>query len=140
MPDNGNEELYAVLEQIYAQIKGRRRRLWPHDRLADDLGIDSVSGLELMVAAEDEFGVELFDDPRVRRLATVADLAALIARCQTDQAGTGSTPDEIAPAPAGAVAGGAVAGGTTPGGAAADYPAPVGAVAGGVAQPAPARW
>ncbi|HET8661636.1 MAG TPA: phosphopantetheine-binding protein, partial [Micromonosporaceae bacterium] len=87
-----------ALEQIYAQIKGRRRRLWPHDRLADDLGIDSVSGLELMVAAEDEFGVELFDDPRVRRLTTVADLATLIARCQADQAGS---PNGVAqPAPA----------------------------------------
>lgn len=54
-------------------------RIGPEDRLQTDLGMSSVEIIDLVVAAEDAFGIELPDDETGDLLdATVAELAARI--------------------------------------------------------------
>lgn len=45
--------------------------------LIDDLGLDSLDAVELSIAMEDEFDLQL-DDDQVKQLVTVADVLALV--------------------------------------------------------------
>lgn len=93
------DDIRRRLEQIYHGIRGAQRRLWPQDRLAEDLHIDSLSGLELLVRVEDEFGIRLVDDPRAGTLRTVGDLTALIAElCRKADGAAGEAPGGTAQA------------------------------------------
>ncbi len=49
----------------------------PGMNLARDLGADSVNNLELAMATEDEFGIQIGDD-HVDRWKTVADIVATV--------------------------------------------------------------
>ena len=46
-------------------------------RLAEDLGADSLDAVELIMALEDEFGVEVNDDD-AQGIKTVGDIVALV--------------------------------------------------------------
>jgi acyl carrier protein len=74
-----DEAIRLRLERIYQGVRGSQRRLWPQDRLVEDLQVDSLSGLELLVRVEDEFGIRLVDDERAGTVTTVGDLVALVA-------------------------------------------------------------
>jgi acyl carrier protein len=73
----------AAVEEIYREIKQVQRELRPADRIVRDLAIDSLAALELLVALEERFGVELVGDPRAAGLETVADLLDLLADART---------------------------------------------------------
>jgi acyl carrier protein len=51
----------------------------PHARLADDLGIDSLTLVDVVVAAEDRFGLVIPDDDWAR-FETVGDAVAYLER------------------------------------------------------------
>jgi len=51
----------------------------PHARLADDLGIDSLTLVDVVVAAEDRFGLVIQDDDWAR-FETVGDAVAYLER------------------------------------------------------------
>lgn len=79
VPDTGaSAEILPVLEEIYARVKKISRELRPSDRIVRDLGIDSVATLEILLALEDRFDIELAGDSRVAHVDTVADLAELL--------------------------------------------------------------
>ena len=48
-------------------------------RLVDDLGMDSLDAVELAIAMEREFRIELSDD-QIAKLQTVGDIVALVRR------------------------------------------------------------
>jgi acyl carrier protein len=52
-------------------------KIKPEASLADDLGLDSLDGVELAMAIEDEFDLQI-DDGQMKRLTTVADALALV--------------------------------------------------------------
>jgi acyl carrier protein len=52
-------------------------KIKPEALLADDLGLDSLDGVELAMAIEDEFDLQI-DDGQMKRLTTVADALALV--------------------------------------------------------------
>ncbi len=58
---------------------GYAGELRPQDRIAGDLGIDSLDAIELMVILENHYGVQLVDNPRAGGVVTVEDLVALLA-------------------------------------------------------------
>jgi acyl carrier protein len=74
-----NEEILAGLREIVHEITGV-----PADRVVatasftDDLDIDSLSMVEVVVAAEERFGVRIPDDD-VKDLRTVGDAVTYIA-------------------------------------------------------------
>jgi acyl carrier protein len=49
----------------------------PDARLIEDLGADSLDGIEIAMAIEEEFNIEI-DDEKMRSCKTVADLLALV--------------------------------------------------------------
>lgn len=51
----------------------------PNASFVDDLGCDSLDVVELVMALEDEFDIEIPDE-EVEKLVTVGDLAAYIAK------------------------------------------------------------
>ncbi|KUJ69160.1 hypothetical protein ACZ90_12410 [Streptomyces albus subsp. albus] len=57
------------------------------DRLADDLGYDSVAFLELALALENEFELDELEEGKASDLATVADIEALIREVSGEGAG-----------------------------------------------------
>ncbi len=73
-----HDDVMQVLDETYLSIKRVRRELRPQDRIVEDLGIDSLAAIELMVALESRYNVQLVDNPRVAAVVTVQDLVALL--------------------------------------------------------------
>ncbi|MGW4365658.1 acyl carrier protein [Nocardia takedensis] len=49
------------------------------DRLADDLGLDSIRKIELALAVEKRFGLPRIDEDTAMNIVAVRDLVALVA-------------------------------------------------------------
>ena len=72
------EEVLAGLTEILDEIAGiPAANVSPEKRFTDDLDVDSLSMVEVVVAAEDRFGVAIPDDA-VKNLATVGDAVDFI--------------------------------------------------------------
>ncbi|MCB2187861.1 MAG: acyl carrier protein [Deltaproteobacteria bacterium] len=72
------EQAAAVVQEIVARIAKREPgELGPDTRLAEDLGLKSVSRIELAALLEDRLGVEIsnFD---IRKPGTVGEVVALV--------------------------------------------------------------
>lgn len=71
--------VFTRLAPIIAEHLGiENRTIEPTDKF-DDLGADSLDGIELVMAVEEEFGVSLNDD-ELDGLLTVGDVVALVER------------------------------------------------------------
>ena len=77
------DELVAGLAEILEEVAGVN----PDDvtegkSFTEDLDVDSLSMVEVVVAAEESFGVKIPDD-EVKNLNTVGDAVAFIERAQS---------------------------------------------------------
>jgi acyl carrier protein len=78
---SGTMETKSVLDRV-VRVLARTEdlevgALRPQTRLEQDLGMDSLSLVELQMALEEEFGVEL-PDGDVSALRTIGDVAAAV--------------------------------------------------------------
>ncbi|ACY97215.1 MULTISPECIES: acyl carrier protein [Thermomonospora] len=74
MPAVTEQEILAGLGEIIEEIVGiPAAEVTPEKSFIDDLDIDSLSMVEIAVAAQDKFGVEIPDD-ELRNLKTVKDV------------------------------------------------------------------
>jgi acyl carrier protein len=72
-------------DDIVAEIVVILRRVVPHDisdiqldsSLVDDIGIDSLGTYELVMDAEDRFGIEIKDD-QLLKVSTVRDIVEFV--------------------------------------------------------------
>ncbi|KAB8183197.1 acyl carrier protein [Microbispora catharanthi] len=72
------QEILAGLGKIINEITGiSADEVTPEKSFVDDLDIDSLSMVEIAVAAQDEFGVEIPDD-QLKHLKTVKDVISFI--------------------------------------------------------------
>ncbi|GGO03567.1 MULTISPECIES: acyl carrier protein [Microbispora] len=72
------QEILAGLGKIINEITGiSADEVTPEKSFVDDLDIDSLSMVEIAVAAQDEFGVEIPDD-QLKHLKTVKDVINFI--------------------------------------------------------------
>jgi acyl carrier protein len=72
------QEILAGLGKIINEITGiPAAEVTPEKSFVDDLDIDSLSMVEIAVAAQDEFGVEIPDD-QLKNLKTVKDVVNYI--------------------------------------------------------------
>jgi acyl carrier protein len=80
------EEIRTELPEIIHEIAGVPvEDIQPGKSFARDLEIDSLSMVEIMVEAEERFGVRIPDDD-LRTLATVDDVVAYIQAAQAKAA------------------------------------------------------
>jgi acyl carrier protein len=74
------EEILAGLAEIIDEIAGvPADEVTPDKTFVDDLDIDSLSMVEIAVAAQDKFGVEIPDD-QLKDLKTVKDVIDYVGR------------------------------------------------------------
>jgi acyl carrier protein len=72
------QEFLAGIGEIIEDIAGvPAGQVTPNKSFADDLDIDSLTIVEIVVAAQDRFGVEIPDD-HLGRLHTVRDVAEFV--------------------------------------------------------------
>ncbi|GAA4090029.1 acyl carrier protein [Nonomuraea sp. NPDC050663] len=72
------QEILEGLGKIVNEITGiPANEVTPEKSFVDDLDIDSLSMVEIAVAAQDEFGVEIPDD-QLKNLKTVKDVINFI--------------------------------------------------------------
>jgi acyl carrier protein len=74
------QEILAGLGEIVEEIAGvPADEVTPNKSFVDDLDIDSLSMVEIAVAAQDKFGVEIPDN-QLKDLATVQDVVNFVAK------------------------------------------------------------
>ena len=74
------QEILAGLGEIVEEIAGvPADEVTPGKSFVDDLDIDSLSMVEIAVAAQDKFGVEIPDD-QLKDLTTVQDVVMFVAK------------------------------------------------------------
>jgi len=74
------QEILAGLGEIIEEIAGvPADEVTPDKSFVDDLDIDSLSMVEIAVAAQDKFGVEIHDD-QLKDLTTVQDVVNFVAK------------------------------------------------------------
>ena len=80
------QEILAGLGEIIEEIAGvPADEVTPSKSFVDDLDIDSLSMVEIAVAAQDKFGVEIPDD-QLKDLATVQDVVNFVSKNAGDSA------------------------------------------------------
>jgi len=74
------QEILAGLGEIVEEIAGvPEAEVTPGKSFVDDLDIDSLSMVEIAVAAQDKFGVEIPDD-QLKDLTTVQDVMNYVSK------------------------------------------------------------
>jgi acyl carrier protein len=80
------QEILAGLGEIIEEIAGvPADEVTPTKSFVDDLDIDSLSMVEIAVAAQDKFGVEIPDD-QLKDLTTVQDVVNFVSKNAGDSA------------------------------------------------------
>ena len=75
-----DQEILAGLGEIVEEIAGvPADEVTPEKNFVDDLDIDSLSMVEIAVAAQDKFGVEIPDE-QLKDLKTVQDVVNFVAK------------------------------------------------------------
>jgi acyl carrier protein len=76
------QEILSGLGEIVEEIAGvPAEEVTPAKSFVDDLDIDSLAMVEIAVAAQDKFGVEIPDD-QLKDLATVQDVVDFVTKNQ----------------------------------------------------------
>lgn len=74
MAEHSEQDILKGLGEIVEEIVGTEpSEVTPEKNFVDDLDIDSLSMVEIAVAAQDKFGVEIPDD-QLKDLKTVQDV------------------------------------------------------------------
>jgi acyl carrier protein len=75
-----DQEILAGLAEIIDEISGvPADEVTPEKNFVEDLDIDSLSMVEIAVAAQDKFGVEIPDD-QLKDLRTVQDVVNFVSK------------------------------------------------------------
>ena len=73
-----DQEILTGLGEIIDEVAGvPAEEVTPEKSFVDDLDIDSLSMVEIAVAAQDKFGVEIPDD-QLKNLKTVRDVVTYV--------------------------------------------------------------
>ena len=76
------EEIIAGIAEIIEEVTGiEPSEVTPEKSFVDDLDIDSLSMVEIAVAAQDKFGVDIPDD-ELKNLKTVQDVIDYVRRAE----------------------------------------------------------
>jgi len=75
-----NQETFAKVSSIIAeQLKIDKEKIKIDSDLADDLGIDSMDGVQLVMSIEEEYGIEISDED-AEKMKKVSDILDYLAK------------------------------------------------------------
>ncbi len=73
------DEIVAATNAVFAEsFEIEPERLVPEANIFQDLGLDSLDIVDLVVALQKRFAVQLRDDARIRTIRTLGDVHAFI--------------------------------------------------------------
>lgn len=73
------EEIVRIVNDVFAdEFEIEPARLTPQARIFDELGLDSLDIVDLIVALQKRFGVQIREDERVRSIRSLSDIYAFI--------------------------------------------------------------
>ncbi len=73
------EEIEKTINQVFEEsFEIEPERLLPEANIFLDLGLDSLDTVDLVVAIQKKFGVQVRDDERVRSIRTLGDVYQFI--------------------------------------------------------------
>ncbi len=82
------EEIMATVNRVFAEsFEIEPERLVPEANIFLDLGLDSLDMVDLVVALQKRFAVQVRDDERVRAIRTLGDVYAFIEKIQAETQG-----------------------------------------------------
>ena len=82
------EEIMATANRVFAEsFEIEPERLVPEANIFLDLGLDSLDMVDLVVAIQKRFAVQVRDDERVRAIRTLGDVYAFIEMIQNEKQG-----------------------------------------------------
>jgi len=81
------EEIVEKTNRIFEEgFEIEPARLVPEAKIFDDLGLDSLDIVDLIVALQKQFHVQLREDARVREIRTLGDVYAFIGQIESEKA------------------------------------------------------
>jgi acyl carrier protein len=82
------EEIIATANKVFAEsFEIEPERLLPEANIFVDLGLDSLDTVDLVVAIQKRFAVQIRDDERVRAIRTLGDVYNFIETIQNEKRG-----------------------------------------------------
>jgi len=73
------DEIVSITNEVFAEsFEIEPERLVPEANIFLDLGLDSLDTVDLVVAIQKRFAVQIRDDERVRTIRTLGDVYAFI--------------------------------------------------------------
>lgn len=80
------EEIVATINRVFEEaFEIEPERLVPEANIFLDLELDSLDTVDLVVAIQKRFGVQIRDDERVRAIRTLNDVYTFIGNIQKEQ-------------------------------------------------------
>ena len=81
------EEIVSITNEVFVEsFEIEPARLVPEANIFLDLGLDSLDTVDLVVAIQKRFTVQIRDDERVRSIRTLGDVYAFIEMIQKEKA------------------------------------------------------
>ncbi len=85
------EEIVAKVNEVFIEsFEIEKNRLKPEMQIFEDLGLDSLDIVDLVVALQKKFQVQIRDDERVRKIRSLGDIYDFIADLKAEGYGSES--------------------------------------------------
>jgi len=73
------QEIINIVNQVFEEsFEVEKEKLQPQMNIFDDLGLDSLDVVDLVVALQKKFGIQIRNDERVRGIRTLGDIHKFI--------------------------------------------------------------
>ncbi|OQW97237.1 MAG: acyl carrier protein [Verrucomicrobia bacterium A1] len=87
------EEVIAKVNQVFEEsFEIEKGNLQPEKHIFTDLGLDSLDIVDLIVALQKAFAVQIRDSAKVREVRTLGDLYRVVLEIKEEQEAAGNTP------------------------------------------------
>jgi acyl carrier protein len=87
------DEVIAKVNEVFEEsFEIEKENLQPQKHIFTDLGLDSLDTVDLIVALQKKFGVQIRDSVKVREVRTLGDLYRVVLEIKEEQEAAAKTP------------------------------------------------